>query len=107
LGLYESALKAVITSWIDIGPLGGKTTLCIPSKSSDAWLAAAVFYSDPDLMNNIECENMASKLEQLPKNLRIKKNPREYQKYAEKITENWHKVRQLCTQADAFHQDMQ
>jgi hypothetical protein len=98
-------LKAVITSWIDIGPLGGKTTLCIPSKSSDAWLAAAVFYSDPDLMDNIECKNMAKELEKLKVKFRIKM--REYQKSAEKITANWEQVCQLCPQADAFHQDMQ
>jgi hypothetical protein len=99
-------LKAAITSWTGLGILGD-IKLCIPSKSIDTWLAAAVFYGDSKLMNNIECENMASKLEQLPKNLRIKKSQRVYQNYAEKIAENWDQVRQLCTQADAFQQEMQ
>jgi ABC-type branched-subunit amino acid transport system ATPase component len=101
-----NGLKAAITSWTGLGILGD-IKLCIPSKSIDAWLAAAVFYGDSKLMNNIECENMASKLEQLPKNLRIKKSQRVYQNYAEKIAENWDQVRQLCTQADAFQQEMQ
>lgn len=101
-------LKAVVTSWIGIGPLGDKTKLCIPSKSIEAWLAAAVLPTHSHLIKNIECEeDMEEKLKQLPVRIRIRKSKREYEKHASTVTANWKQVQTLCNQAEAFHQDMQ
>ena len=83
---------------------GKKTILCIPSKSSEAWLAAAVFPSNRNLLQDLECVmNMETRLAQLPKMQRIKKGPREYLRHAAKITALWVELRRLCSQADVFH----
>jgi len=97
-------LTAVLLSWLGMPAPGKKTILCIPSKSSEAWLAAAVFPSNRNLLQNLECVmNMETRLAQLPKMQRIKKGPREYLRHAAKITALWVELRRLCSQADVFH----
>ena len=97
-------LIAVLLSWLDTPVTGNKTILCIPSKSSEAWLAAAVFPGNHNLLQDIECAmNMENRLAQLPKSKRIKKSKREYLSHAATITASWVGVRRLCSQADVFH----
>lgn len=97
-------LTAVLLSWLGIPATGKKTILCIPSKSSEAWLAAAVFPTQQNILQHIECTmNMESRLAQLTKTQRIKKSRREYLPHAPTIVTTWAGVRQHCSQADAFH----
>lgn len=99
-----NSLKPVILSWLGIGAIGDKTVLCIPSKSSEAWLAAAVYPDNQALLNALECAlNMQARLAQLPKGQRIKKTVREYRNYTDTIKTNWSAVRQKCTRANSFH----
>jgi hypothetical protein len=80
-------LSAVLLSWLGISAAGNKTTLCVQSKSSEAWLAAAVFPENQTLMKDIECRiNIECQLSQLPKNQRIKKGRTEYLRYTSVIT---------------------
>lgn len=96
-------MKIVLLSWLGIDKIGEKTLLCIPSKSSEAWLAAAVLPHDHNLMQGLECAlNMADRLAQLPQNLRIKKTIRNYQAHAATVKAGWCRVRQICSQADTF-----
>ncbi|MCB1919321.1 MAG: hypothetical protein KDJ28_04990 [Candidatus Competibacteraceae bacterium] len=97
-------LTAVLLSWLGMLAIGNKTILCIPSKSSETWLAAAVFPNHQNLPQDIECTmSMDHWFTQLPKTQRIKKSRREYRPHAATITANWGGVRQLCSQADIFH----
>lgn len=97
-------LKPVLLSWLGIAAIGDRTVLCIPSKSSEAWLAAAIFPENRDLLNNLECSlNMEGRLGQLPKGQRIKKKVREYQSFDSTIKNRWSTVREKCSHADLFH----
>lgn len=97
-------LSAVLLSWLGMPAPGKKTVLCIPSKSSEAWLAGAVFPNNLNLLQDLECVmSMENRLAQLPKMQRIKKSPREYLRHVAKITARWVEVRRLCSQADVFH----
>lgn len=100
-------LKPVLLSWLGVVDVGNKLAFCIPSKSSDAWLATAVFSDNAELIGGLECEmDMEGKLSRLPKKKRIRKNERGYQKHAEKLKERWDCVRQICSQAEIFHKDV-
>ena len=99
-----NSLKPVLLSWLGIVAIGDKTVLCIPSKSSEAWLAAAVYPDNQALLNALECAlNMEARLAQLPKGQRIKKNVREYRNYADTVKTKWSVIRQKCTRANSFH----
>ncbi|MFH0782889.1 MAG: hypothetical protein V2B20_13210 [Pseudomonadota bacterium] len=99
-------LKPVLHSWLGIAAIGDSTVLCIPSKSSEAWLAAAVFPDNKNLLNGLECAmNMEGRLAQLPKEQRIKKKVREYRVFASAIETRWSVVREKCTHANLFHRE--
>lgn len=96
-------LGEVIKSWLGQVTPGDRTLFCLPAQSSGTWLAAAVLDSFHPLLANAECElNLESRLEQLPKDRRIKKKPRDYSFHAPHITQKWLQVKQICTQAEAF-----
>ncbi len=100
-------LKIVLLSWLGIKNIGSKSVFCIPSKSSEAWLAAAVFFDNADLLKELECNNkMEARLKSLSKNQRIKKTSRDYQRHASSISNRWSTVREICTQAEIFHTDL-
>ncbi len=96
-------MKTVLLSWLGIDKIGNKTVLCIPSKSSEAWLAAAVFPDNRDLSRELECApNIGDRLAQLPKKLRFKKTIRNYQAHTSTVKAEWSRVRRLCSQAEIF-----
>jgi hypothetical protein len=100
-------LSAVVLSWLDMTQFGNKTVLCVPSKSSEAWLAASVFPNNQALLADIECAlDLESRLAQLPKPQRIRKSKREYLPHSAAITARWNDVRQVCSRADVFHGQM-
>lgn len=99
------ALEAVLLSWIGIAAVGPKSLLCIPSKASDAWLAAAILPVGHALLTGLECHlNLEMALSQLPKGQKLKKTTREYRTHAGSIAKQWHQVKNHCTQADVFEQ---
>jgi hypothetical protein len=101
-------LRTVLLSWLGIDSIGDKTVLCIPSKSTEAWLAAAVFPGNLNLMQDIECAmRMENRLAQLPKAQRIKKNIREYRSHSVMVKAGWARVRLLCSRADIFHRTVE
>ena len=96
-------LVEVIKSWLGQVTPGDRTLFCLPAQSSGTWLAAAVLDSSHPLLTNAECDlKLESRLQQLPKALRIKKTKRDYDKYAPHITQKWLQVKQICTQAEDF-----
>lgn len=101
-------LQAVICSWFWGKTLGNKTVLCIPSKSSESWLAAGVYPDNTRLLRNLECaDNMEGRLaSSLPNAQRIKKRVVEYRKHAHQLTANWSTVCEHCSQAGIFQRDI-
>lgn len=98
-----SALQDVLMGWLRPVALGCKTVVCLPAQSTGAWLAAAVLPAGHDLLNGAECNpNLENSLSSLPKQQRIRKNPREYRANANAICQNWNQVKTLCGQAARF-----
>ncbi len=103
-----AALEKVLLSWLGITSSGAKSLFCIPSKSSDAWLAAATLPNGHALLTGLECNlGLETALSQLPRHLKIRKTRREYQARAGSITQQWQQVKNCCTQANVFEQRIQ
>jgi hypothetical protein len=101
-----NALEDVIKSWLG-GIKPNHTVFCLPAQSSGTWLASAVLPPSDLLLINAECNlTLESRLEQLPKNQRIKKKLTEYRNHAPRITQQWQQVKQLCSQAANFEQSV-
>ena len=101
-----NALDDVIKSWLG-GIQPNHTVFCLPAQSSGTWLASALLPPSHHLLINAECNlTVESRLEQLPKNQRIKKTLREYRNHAPTITQQWQQVKQLCSQAANFEQSV-
>lgn len=99
-----TSLQAVLLSWLGVASLGNRSVLCIPSKSTETWLAVAVYPENPNLLSGLECTlNMEGRLAQLPRGQRIKKSVREYRNHAATVTREWNNIRERCSQAERFH----
>ncbi len=103
-----AALEAVLLSWLGIAATGPKSLFCIPSKASEAWLAAAVLTAGHAMLEGLECNlNLETALSQLPKPQRLKKALRDYRQRAVSIVAQWKQVKSHCTQAGLFEQRTQ
>ncbi len=92
-----------LRAWLGGAAPGPKTVLCVPSKATEAWLAAAVLEDGHALLTGLECNlNVEARLASLPKATRIRKSTQEYRAWQAQIRARWHRVRQRCTQADRF-----
>lgn len=111
------ALAAVLRSWLSPTAIGPRTVICIPSKAIESWVAAAL----PDdsgirIQGDIECDpDMPARLEPLRNELAVKrkrigqekrKRSRDYFKHAPRITAEWSRVCERCSQARRFHEDL-
>lgn len=102
------ALEAVLLSWLGITATGPKSLFCIPSKASEAWLAAAALPDAHQLLVDLECHPaLETALLQLPRTLKIRKSEREYRSHAQSIRTRWAQVKHHCTQAAVFEQGVQ
>ncbi len=98
-----NAVRTCLLSWAGLPSPGPKTVLCVPSKSTDAWLVAAAFGEGHALLTDLECSiSVQQKLAALPKAQRIKKTTRDYRAHEKEVTGAWSVVRQRCTQAERF-----
>jgi hypothetical protein len=96
-------LRKLVVQWLGLKQIGPRTVLCIPSKMTDAWLAAAILTRGHGLLANVECNlNLTIDLARLPKKERIRKNPVEYRQHASAITANWTHIATTCTEARRF-----
>jgi hypothetical protein len=112
-----NALKAVLRSWLSPTAIGPRTVVCIPSKAIDSWVAAALPEdSGIKIQGDIECDpDMPARLEPLRKELAVKrkrvgthkhKRSSEYRKHAPRITAEWSRICERCSQAQRFHEDL-
>lgn len=96
-------LRARLFSWLGLSQVGPRTVLCVPSKSSEAWLASAVLPRDHRLLSGIECNlSLATQLASLAKEERIPKQLVQYRARAPSITREWEHVVSLCEAAERF-----
>ncbi|WP_082615402.1 hypothetical protein [Acidovorax sp. Root267] len=102
-----AALEAVLLSWLGLAATGPKSLFCIPSKATEAWLAAAVLPQGHALHDGLECRlDLESQLAKLSKKERIRKTGREYQSWSQTIAIQWAQVTARCSQATAFEQQI-
>ena len=100
-------VRTRLMAWLNVTAVGPRTVLCVPSKSVEAWLAAAVLPCTSPLLTGIECSfNVEGRLASLPVKRRIRKTRREYINHAKTITAQWGRVRKLCSQAERFSQEV-
>jgi hypothetical protein len=79
-----------------------RTVLCTPSKSTDAWVVAALFPTDPAVLDGShECRPHA----QQPLKIRIEKSQFVYENHKAKVREAWLTVTEICTEARRFSDD--
>ncbi|ALG69098.1 hypothetical protein [Beggiatoa leptomitoformis] len=100
-----AALQQVVESWLKPASASANTVFCLPAQSSGTWLAAAHLPDEHLLFGQMECNlTLENRLADLPvkSGLRIRKSKREYQQHAPKITEQWERVKQHCSQAQVF-----
>lgn len=102
-----AVVRACLHSWLGLQTLGPKTVLCVPSKAIDAWLASAVFDDGHRLLNSLECNlNLEAQLRALPHAERVRKTTREYRAREKQITGAWAIVRNRCSQAKRFSDEL-
>jgi hypothetical protein len=105
-------LRAVILRWLGEVQVPPNTIFCTPSKSTEAWVIAALFPTDAVVrLGALEChDSPASLLSAKPANTRLvssgKKKSHKYQERAEEIQGQWTRVRQLCSEAERFSLDV-
>jgi len=99
-------LEVVLSSWLGMAAMPGKTIFCIPSKCIESWLAAALFDDIPRIVSGLECAgNMEGRLSSLPHSIRVHKNGSEYRNHAGTFSAKWSVVTDLCSQALKFDRD--
>ncbi len=103
------ALSGVILGWAGETAAPEKVVLCIPSKSIEAWVLAALYPDDPPVKRRLECRrDAASSLRQKPEKLISgnHKDPGAYQKVAPRVAAAWHRVHGPCPHAKKFHDEI-
>jgi len=67
--------------------------MCIPSKSTEAWVVAALFPADSAMRSGIECHpDPETRLGQQPKAHRIKKRQGDYEARAAELEREWRRL---------------
>ena len=83
-------LREVLLSWCGEAATPPRTVICMPSKSTEAWVVAALFPTDRAMGREIECyPDPASRLAQQPVRQRIRKTQRDYQAAAGRLEQAW------------------
>lgn len=99
-----NALQAVILKWLGEHACPEKVVLCIPSKSIDTWVLAAVCPGNRVVRReDWECNpNPAGQLNALPKAVRFGKNAVDYRNRQHIVAENWSAVAARLSEAARF-----
>lgn len=96
-------LRAVLLSWCGETATPPKTVVCMPSKSTEAWVVASLFPNDQAMTQGIECHaNPESRLGQQPAAVRIRKKKRDYQSRAAELEQAWPRIAAPTALGEAF-----
>ena len=86
-------LRAVLMSWCGGTSLPAQTVICMPSKSTEAWVVASIFPGDAAMKRGIECfANAEARLGQQPKAKRFRKKKRDYQDRVDLLVAAWPRI---------------
>lgn len=102
------SLRRVLLSWCGEASVPPKTVICMPSKSTEAWVLAMLFPSDLAMKQGIEChEDAESRLAQQPKAQRVRKKKGDYLARTEFFVAEWPRVAGpgALTQAQRFQSE--
>lgn len=103
-----NALRKVLFRWMGISEPIPRMAICIPSKSIESWILAALYPSDPIVKSgNLECRrNLDAALGSKPKLGRLissgKKNVEVYRERSVELQRAWSSVCTICPEARRF-----
>ena len=97
-------LRQVLLRWIGALETPPRTVLCTPSKSTEAWVVAALFPDDKVMIRKgWECHpNPESRLAVQPKAMRIKKTELAYRYWQPLLSAEWPRISAGLTEAMRF-----
>lgn len=100
-------LRKVLLRWAGEDETPLRTVLCTPSKSTEAWILAALYSRDRAVIGGgLECwANPEARLGQQPKASRIQKTIPHYQGLAPNFQQAWPTVSNCCSEAKRFSED--
>lgn len=111
-----NALRQVLCHWLDLATetaIPSHWVFCIPSMCSEAWLISALYRdTEPGIVDNIECNPaLETWLSQRPvREGRLvrsgNKQTSSYKAVASRITAAWDEVRNHCSQAHRFDDEV-
>ena len=99
-----NALRNVMLRWIGEAEVLPKTVFCTPAMMTETWVLCALY---PDVAaaipGIIECyANPHNRLQAQPKAGRLRKTASAYRGRSVEITNSWHRVRAVCSEAERF-----
>ncbi|MFO0710804.1 MAG: hypothetical protein U0353_13240 [Sandaracinus sp.] len=100
-------IRRVALSWVNEPSLPPKTAFCVPATSTETWVLASLFPSDPLVVRGAECAPDAEgHLGRQPKKQRVRKTRRDYDQRRNDLTAAWPRVARLLSQAGRFQADI-
>lgn len=88
-----NALRSVLLSWCGENSTPNRTVICMPSKSTEAWVVASLFPTDTAVQQGIECfAEPEVRLAQQPKARRLRKKRRDYEHHANQFMAAWPRI---------------
>lgn len=88
-------LRRVLLSWCGEPVVPGTTVVCMPSKSTEAWVVASLFPADRELLRAqpFDCfANPEGRLGQQPKKQRIRKTVIDYRSRQSELASQWPRI---------------
>ena len=96
-------LRRVLLTWCGETTTPARTVICMPSKSTEAWVVASLFPNDRAMQRGIECfPDPESRLGQQPAAQRIRKRKRDYLDHAFDFTTAWPRIAAPGALEEAF-----
>lgn len=101
-------LRSLLLRWVGEVSVPDKVVLCTPSKSTEAWVMAALFPNDSQMKKKgFECfPKPEDRFAQQKNDARIKKNRSDYEKISRRFTEAWPKLILQLSEANRFDSDL-
>lgn len=102
-----NALRSILLSWLGATQPPPRAVLCTPSKSTEAWVMAAIFPEDREMARNgWECYPKPEKrLAQQPIRVRFAKTQEDYEAKRTAIQKGWPTVVNRLSEASRFQND--
>lgn len=103
-----NALRTVLMGWLGEQECPPRVTLCIPSKSTEAWVVAAV-WPDNDLVQRCDWEcrdDPGAQFRALPRKWRFDKRPSDYGRKQSEMERGWQAVYERLAEAARFGEEL-